>query len=180
MINDEALAYMHEHALAAPVIARLAGHGKRQFADPIAWQRHLKRLRIPTLQVTPDPVCIATEGALWGSVKAHGFLPETVIVSDDAGQFDVGRHALCWVHAERLVHKLDTFTELHRTAQSVTRELIWWFYGDLKAYRADPTTPGSLSGVARACSIASSNVVPASASPWIGCSKGCTPTSPSC
>jgi hypothetical protein len=31
---------------------------------------------------------IATEGALWGSVKAHGFLPNTVIVSDDAGQFN--------------------------------------------------------------------------------------------
>ncbi len=25
-----------------------------------------------------------------GSVKAHGFLPDTVIVSDDAGQFNVG------------------------------------------------------------------------------------------
>jgi hypothetical protein len=25
-----------------------------------------------------------------------------VILSDDAGQFDVGRHALCWVHAELL------------------------------------------------------------------------------
>jgi hypothetical protein len=33
---------------------------------------------------------IATEGALWGSIKAHGFLPNTVIVSDDSGQFDVG------------------------------------------------------------------------------------------
>ena len=54
---------------------------------------------------------IATEAALWGSVKAHGFLPDTVIVSDDAGQFNVGQHGLCWVHAERLVHKLDTFTD---------------------------------------------------------------------
>jgi hypothetical protein len=80
VINDEALAYMRDHALAAPVIARLAGHVKRQFADPIAWQRHLKRLRIATQQVAPDQVCIATEGALWGSVKAHGFLSETVIV----------------------------------------------------------------------------------------------------
>jgi Transposase IS66 family len=67
-------------------------------------------------------------------------LPETVIISDDAGQFDVGRHALCWVHAERLVHKLDTFTDLHRTAQSHIRGLIWWFYSDLKADRADPTS----------------------------------------
>src|SRR6266478_4491349 len=32
------------------------------------------------------------------------------IVSDDAGQFNVGRHGLCWVHTERPVHKLDTFT----------------------------------------------------------------------
>jgi len=38
------------------------------------------------------------------------FLPDTVIVSDDAGQFNVGQHGLCWVHAERLIHKLDTFT----------------------------------------------------------------------
>ena len=60
---------------------------------------------------------IATEGALWGAIKAHGLLPETVIVSDDAGQFAVGRHALCWVHAERLVHKLDTFTDQQRAAQ---------------------------------------------------------------
>jgi hypothetical protein len=98
VVNDAALIYMRDHALAAPVIARLAGHPRRQFAYPIAWQRHLKCLRITTLRVTPDPVGIATEGALWGSVKAHGFLPETVIASDDAGQFDVGQHALCWVH----------------------------------------------------------------------------------
>ena len=82
---------------------------------------------------------IATEGALWGSVKAHGLLSETVIVSDDAGQFNVGQHGLCWVHAERLVHKLDTFTEAHRAAQQRLRGLIWWFYRDLKAYRRNPT-----------------------------------------
>jgi len=70
---------------------------------------------------------------------AHGFLRNTVIVSDDAGQFAVGRHALCWVHAERLVHKLDTFTALHRAAQKRIRNLIWWFYADLKAYRMEPT-----------------------------------------
>jgi hypothetical protein len=32
-------------------------------------------------------------------VGQHGFLTNTVIVSDDAGQFDVGQHALCWVTA---------------------------------------------------------------------------------
>ena len=61
------------------------------------------------------------------------------MLSDDAGQFAVGRHALCWVHAERLVHKLDTFTDLHRLAQQKVRKLIWNFYADLKIYRANPS-----------------------------------------
>ena len=70
-------------------------------------------------------MCIATEGALWGSIQAHGFLRNSVVVSDDAGQFDVGDHALCWVHAERLVHKLETFTDQHRAAQQHLRGRIW-------------------------------------------------------
>jgi len=140
VINAEALAYMRERSLAGWVIGLLAEHDDKRFADPAAWLAHLRRLGIAGLGVTPDPVKIATEGALWGSLKAHGFLKDTVILSDDAGQFDVGRHALCWVHAERLVHKLDTFTDLHYTAQQRARCLIWWFYRDLKAYRCDPTS----------------------------------------
>jgi hypothetical protein len=145
VINAEALTYMADRGLAGAVIARLAEAADTHFADPKAWQTHLNRLGItsrvePDLAVIQDPVRIATEGALWGSVKAHGFLPQTVIISDDAGQFDVGRHALCWVHAERLVHKLDTFTDLHRAAQRHMRGLIWRFYRALKAYRTAPTS----------------------------------------
>jgi hypothetical protein len=139
VVNSAALTYMRQHALAGPVIAALAGHAETHFADPAAWQAHLDRLGISQLNVTPDPVRVATEGALWGSVQAHDFLRDTVVVSDDAGQFAVGQHALCWVHAERLVHKLDTFTDAQHTAQQRVRALIWKFYADLKAYRTDPT-----------------------------------------
>ena len=139
VINAEALAYMKSRSLAGSVIRQLAEHESKHFAGRTAWQAHLDRLGIAALEVTPDPVLIATEGALWGSVKAHGLLKDTVIVSDDAGQFKLGRHGLCWVHAERLVHKLDTFTDAHRAAQQRVRSLIWWFYADLKAYRRDPT-----------------------------------------
>ncbi len=139
VINAEALAYMRERALASHVIARLIEHPDRCFADQAAWSAHLDRLGISALKVNPDPVMVATEGALWGSVKAHGLLADTVIVSDDAGQFRVGRHGLCWVHCERLVHKLDTFTDENRAAQATVRGLIWDFYRDLKAYRCAPT-----------------------------------------
>jgi hypothetical protein len=141
VINAEALAYMRERALAAHVIARLIEHPDRCFAGRQAWNAHLEKLGISALRVNPDPVMVATEGALWGSIKAHGFLPTTVIVSDDAGQFDVGQHALCWVHSERLVHKLDTFTDENRAAQATVRERIWNLYRDLKTYRCAPTTP---------------------------------------
>ncbi|MDG3443977.1 IS66 family transposase [Nitrospirillum amazonense] len=139
VINDEGLAYMRRRALAGPVVRLLADHPDKRFADEAAWRAHLDRLGITSLKVSPDPVLVATEGALWGSVRAQDLLADTVIVSDDAGQFHVGRHALCWVHAERLVHKLDTFTDHHRAAQQRIRSLIWWFYADLKAYRHDPT-----------------------------------------
>jgi Transposase IS66 family len=139
VINTEALAYMRERALSGSVIERLATHREQHFPDPAAWQAHLERLGIADLTVRPDPVRIATEGALWGAIKAHGLLPQTVIVSDDAGQFAIGLHALCWVHAERLVHKLDPFTDHQRRVQQHLRALIWWFYRDLKAYRREPT-----------------------------------------
>jgi len=139
VVNDAALDYMRDHALAGTLVQRLATHELRQFADETAWLGHLEQLGLTGLQVTPDPVRVATEGALWGAVSAHGFLCEAVVVSDDAGQFNVGQHALCWIHAERLVHKLETFTDQQRRAQQHVRGLIWWFYADLKAYRLDPT-----------------------------------------
>ena len=138
VLNAAAFAYMRQRALAGSVIAQLATHPDQRFPHEVAWMHHLERLGVTGLAVTPDPVRIATEGALWGSIKAHGLLPDTVILSDDAGQFALECHALCWVHAERLVHKLDTFTDRQHAAQEFVRALIWWFYADLKVYQREP------------------------------------------
>jgi Transposase IS66 family len=139
LINEAAIAYMREHNLSGIVINKLAAHGQKSFADRDAWMAHLKKLGITGLEVTPDPVRVATEGALWGSIAAQKLLEGTVIVSDGAGQFDVADHALCWIHAERLVHKLDAFTEEHRQAKEGIQSRIWALYADLKVYRSQPT-----------------------------------------
>jgi hypothetical protein len=139
VVNAAALESMRRRALPEHAIARLAEHPKTHFVGAKAWHRHLQRLGITRLQHSLEPVRLATEGAMWGSIVAHGLLPDTVIISDEAGQFDVGRHALCWVHAERLVHKLDTFTVAQHAAQQRVRLRIWWLYADLKAYCRDPT-----------------------------------------
>jgi hypothetical protein len=138
VLNDAAFDYMRDRALSAALIARLAEQPQTAFADQAAWQAHLDRLGFTGMTIVPNPVQIATEGAIWGSIHAHDFLRDAVLLSDDAGQFAVGQHALCWVHAERLVHKLDAFTDHNRAAQQKVRTLIWDFYAALKTYRAKP------------------------------------------
>jgi hypothetical protein len=138
VLNDAAYGYMRRHDLSAPAIALLMAGPETRFDDQAAWRAHLDRLGFGAMTVTPDPIRVASEGALWGSVQSHGFLCDAVVLSDDAGQFNVSRHALCWVHAERLVHKLNTFTDRHRAAQQRVRGLIWDFYADLKVYQLSP------------------------------------------
>jgi transposase IS66 family protein len=154
VLNEAAFSYMRARGLSAALIASLAEGGETRFVDQKTWQAHLGRLGIvspkePGLAVIQDPVQIATEGAEWGSIHAHGFLHDAVLLSDDAGQFAVGRHALCWVHAERLVHKLDPATDQQHAAQQHMRKLIWTFYADLKAYRMHPSNRRRLSLRAR-------------------------------
>jgi len=138
VINADALAYMRRRSLNSRVCRLLDDADEKHFPNRAAWQAHLERLGITALNVTPDPVRLSTEGALWGSIGAHGLLADTVIVSDDANQFDIGKHALCWIHAERLVHELDTFTERHHAIRQRMRKLIWLYYESLKAYRRNP------------------------------------------
>jgi hypothetical protein len=102
VLNEAAFGYLRSRGLAAPLIVRLVEAGETHFADQAAWQAHLNRLGIVSpaktgLAVIQDPTQIATEGAQWGSIHAHGFLRDAVVLSDDAGQFDVGRHPLCRV-----------------------------------------------------------------------------------
>ena len=137
VINRAALAYMREHKLPQAAIARL-GSAKRRFASRKAFMAYLKRHGLTGLEIKPDPVQIATEGALWGAIAEQGLLDGTVIVSDGAGQFRIAEHALCWVHAERLIHKLDTFCEAHVQAKERIRRRIWRLYKALKAYRQAP------------------------------------------
>ncbi len=85
-INEAALAYMRRRNLAGGVTARLAAAKTRQFEDQEAWQAHLTALGITGLKVHPDPVKIATEGALWGAVTGHGLLADSVVLSDAAEQ----------------------------------------------------------------------------------------------
>jgi hypothetical protein len=57
---------MRKHALSASLIASLAAQSETCFADQATWLAHLDRLGFTKLDVTPNPVQVATEGSLGG------------------------------------------------------------------------------------------------------------------
>lgn len=139
VINDAALDYMKERGLPLSTIGKFKEHKTQIFSSADDWEHHLQALSLHELKVAPDPVLVASEGALWGAIHHQGLLPDTVIVSDDAGQFRVGAHALCWIHAERLVHKLIPSNDKQRNAIEIAKRMIWWFYRALKDYKLTPS-----------------------------------------
>lgn len=134
-LNLDALEYMKDRRLPKAQLEQLATVGRIVCKDEAAWNKTLESLGITDSR----HVRIATEGAVVGSVLEHDILnPELVILSDDAGQFDILVHALCWIHAERSVTKLVGFNEAQRKALAEVRTEIWGLYRDLKAYKQKP------------------------------------------
>lgn len=133
-INDVAVAYWQRQKLPQAVIERLTA-GAQRWADKAAWQASLTQQQV----TDPRHVRIATEGAVLGSLIAHGVSPELTVLSDGAGQFDVFVHALCWLHVERPLERLVPHNEKHRQAIEQIRQRIWELYTGLKAYRQAPT-----------------------------------------
>lgn len=134
-VNDDALTYMEIFNLPKGPLDLLTGHAGKILGSKKEWLTTLKDLGI----VKPRHVRIATEGALLGTVIARGVNPDLVIISDDAGQFNVLLHALCWIHAERTIHKLVGFNDEQRAALEAVRTQIWDFYQVLKGYKEAPS-----------------------------------------
>ena len=135
VINCDAIAYMKDHKLPLEVEQILSGQLGSVFDGESIWKAQLEKLGINQER----HIQIATEGALLGSVIEHGINPNLVIVSDDAGQFDILRHGLCWIHAERTIHKLIGYTDEQREALEQKRGEIWDYYRELKTYKTCPT-----------------------------------------
>jgi Transposase IS66 family len=135
LINPEALVYMKKQGLSQVFLDALRNHELADFADQQAWDGHMDALGMQVQRYRR----IATEGALLGSLKGLHIAENLAIISDDAGQFNVLTHGLCWVHAERLVHKMLPLNEQHRIDIASVRSQIWDLYADLKSYKVQPT-----------------------------------------
>ena len=135
-INAAALAFLADKGGAPELIELVAASGERLFEDDISFHAHLKELGI----TAAGQVRLVTEAALAGSIAAHDFLKDAVILSDGAPQFDIFLHALCWVHGERHIFRLHCVSDEQSHKVSRVRALVWAFYAELKRYRMAPST----------------------------------------
>lgn len=134
-INEAALHYMATHGLAPATLLRLR-RGRRGGGPELS--RLAKYMALSGV-TSLDEQRIVTEGALWGALagKVH---PRLASVSDGASQFNVAEHGLCWVHAERPVHKLIAADDAQRAAQESARSSIWALFKALRRYQEAPQT----------------------------------------
>jgi len=140
-LNADAIDYMKSQKLPITPLQLIIQSEKKIFistkdqCSKDKWEKHLETLGI----INSRHVRIATEGALIGGILENDFNPNLAIMSDDAGQFNIFLHVLCWVHAERTIHKIVPFTDDQRTAVEFIRAKIWDLYYDLKIYKENPT-----------------------------------------
>jgi hypothetical protein len=123
--NSEALASMRERARGPRdrPLGRLAEYKVRCFVNQQTWHAHLDSSALTELKASPYSASIDTRAALVGPRLA---LPQTAIVSDDAGQFKVGPPHLSPRHAPAPARCRLTATDF------ATKLLAWyWLTGAL-------------------------------------------------
>lgn len=135
VLTEAAILYMSKQRLPKVSLEKLQKHLNQKLRDKKSWQEFLIRLSITKQRHQR----IATEGALLGSVLQHGMCDDLAIISDDAGQFNVLLHGLCWIHTERLIHKLLPLNGNHREVLNRVRGQIWDLYRALKIDKTVPT-----------------------------------------
>ena len=133
-INMDAICYMQEHKLPQKPLNAIIDNMGKIFANESQWHDFLAQNAI----VNARHVKIATEGVLIGSIIEHGISKHLVILSDDAGQFNVLLHALCWIHANRAIDKIIPYTDQATKDLDTVKDQVWRLYEGLKAYKETP------------------------------------------
>jgi hypothetical protein len=87
----------------------------------------------------PGHIKTITEGALIGSILSHGFFIDMKLISDDAGQFNIFQHGLCWFHAERKIKAFIPCNPAQVKDQEEILDKFWNLYQALKAYKIAPS-----------------------------------------
>ena len=132
--NDYAFKYMIEQRLAPKYIKIIEQVKGQSYESTKDFHASLERLSVRQKYA----IKTITEAALLGHLIEQGMSEEMILLSDDAGQFNILVHALCWVHVERNLQKIHTYNNQQRKELDQVLDLFWALYQQLKSYKEHP------------------------------------------
>jgi len=135
LINQDTLEYLSKMNVSSYFPGYVALSLGKKFTSSEDWECFLTIRNI----TSKNEVRFLTQAALYASLIANGIPKDLGIHSDDAGQFDLFIHSLCWIHEERHYGKLIMTTDESQSDLKRVEKQIWHLYAQLKEYKKDPT-----------------------------------------
>jgi hypothetical protein len=135
LINEDTLEFLRQMNKDCYLPGYLAFYVESKFSGLADWKRFLQERNI----TKESEVRHVTEAALYASVIANGVPRDLGVHSDDAGQFDVFVHSLCWIHEERHYRKLIMADTQAQADLELVRDRIWAVYNSLKKFVDAPS-----------------------------------------
>jgi transposase IS66 family protein len=131
-LNQAAFEYAQEYGLGKAAQEWLNSQKTGSYTE----EQFQELLNSKTFSSTPKR--ILEEAALYATCKENGLYSDIIILSDGAGQFNVMKHALCWIHAERALKKVVPVNDEETSELKRIRNLVWDYYAQLVEYQKDP------------------------------------------
>ena len=135
VLNEYSRSYLEKQQLPVCHLSKLKFDSQVISRCDREWNEYLEALGITSKQA----IKLVTEAGLLGSAIEHGLSPDLIVLSDGAKQFVILIHALCWVHMERSIRRLNGVTAQHRQEIDQVQDILWAYYRELKAYQEQPT-----------------------------------------
>lgn len=139
VINDLAIEYVKQFNPKPEILHKLQGIKNIIAANEGEWKELLQKADISTYNTGFEPLKRINEAALYGSAIMHGMDPSVVMLSDGASQYNIGKHALCWIHAERAIKKLVPINKKETAEINLILDQYKLYYQDLKKFRINPS-----------------------------------------
>ena len=134
IFTSESMDYMESKGIAKARLTRFRGLIGKKIKNEEKWLEFLKKIGLTNNKEQR----ILTEAGLLGCILEKGVPPDLIVLSDDAGQFDILYRALCWMHAERKINILLPINDYEARVIDDVRSQIWAFYNALKIYKLSP------------------------------------------
>jgi Transposase IS66 family len=134
LINEDTLDYLSQVNVPSYFRGYVSICLGKKITNLSEWEQFLRDCNI----TQKAEVRFLTEAALYASAIQNGIPKSLGVHSDDAGQFDVFIHSLCWIHEERHYRKLIMTTNEARADLKRVENQLWGLYQELKTYQENP------------------------------------------